>query len=148
MTYTCFAWKLAADTCHLKLQRMHKVLRTIGNLAKATKIGHNLLYQDRTDRGLVYMIYTIADSPALPGYLFILRSIVAVDISVVTEPLPSYQQFLIVAFHGYESCTRCLATAKLEHTYFIRYFGPLGRMPHFSLLILFLILRQSGKRGK
>jgi hypothetical protein len=24
----------------------------------------------------------------------------------------------------------------------------LGRMPHFSLLILFLILRQSGKRGK
>jgi hypothetical protein len=47
-----------------------------------------------------------------------------------------------------ESCTRCLATARLEHTYFLRYFGPLGRMPHFSLLILFLILIQSGKRGK
>jgi hypothetical protein len=69
-----------------------------------------------------------------------------VDISIVTEPLPSYQQFLIVGFCGYESCTRCLATASLKHTYFLRYFGPLGRMPHFSLLIRFLI--QSGKRGK
>jgi hypothetical protein len=29
-----------------------------------------------------------------------------------------------------------------------RYFSPLGRMPHFSLLIRFLILIQSGKRGK
>jgi hypothetical protein len=67
---------------------------------------------------------------------------------VVTEPLPSYQQFLIVGFRGYESCTRCLATAKLEHTYFLRYFGPSGRIPHFSLLILFLTLIQSGKRGK
>jgi hypothetical protein len=36
--------------------------------------------------------------------------------------------------------------ARLEHTYFLRYFGPLGRMPHSSLLILFLI--QTGKRGK
>jgi hypothetical protein len=76
------------------------------------------------------------------------RSIVAVDISVVTELLPSYQQFLIVGLLGYESCTRCLATAKLEHTYFLGCFGPLGRMPHFSLLILFLILIQSGKRRK
>jgi hypothetical protein len=67
---------------------------------------------------------------------------------MVTEPLPSYQQFLIVGFRWYESCTRCLATAKLEHTYFLRYFGLLGRMPHFSQLILFLILIQSGKRGK
>jgi hypothetical protein len=64
------------------------------------------------------------------------------------EPLPSYQQFLIVGFGGYESCTRCLATARLEHTYFLRYFGSLGRMTHFSLLILFLILIQSGKKGK
>jgi hypothetical protein len=30
--------------------------------------------------------------------------------------------------------------------YFLRYFGPLGRMPHFFLLILFLILIQSGKK--
>jgi hypothetical protein len=67
---------------------------------------------------------------------------------VVTEPLPSYQQFLIVGFRGYESCTRCLATARLERTYFLRYFCPLGRMPHFSLLVLFLILIQSAKRGK
>jgi hypothetical protein len=41
----------------------------------------------------------------------------AVDISLVTEPLPSYQQFPIVGFRGYESCTRCLATARLEHIY-------------------------------
>jgi hypothetical protein len=51
-----------------------------------------------------------------------------------------------------ESCTRCLAMPRLEHIYiyqfFLRYFGPLGRMPHFSLPILFLILIQSGKRGK
>jgi hypothetical protein len=78
----------------------------------------------------------------LPGYLFIPRSIVA----VFTEPLPSYQQFLIAGFRGYESCTCCLATVKLEHTYFLRYFGPLGRMPHFSLLIIFLIFIQSGKK--
>jgi hypothetical protein len=81
-------------------------------------------------------IYILADSPALPGYLFIPRSIVAVDISVVTEPLPRYQQFLIVGFRGYESCTRCVAMPRLEHTYFLGYFGPMGRMPHFSLLIL------------
>jgi hypothetical protein len=47
-----------------------------------------------------------------------------------------------------ESCTRCLATTRLEHTYFFRYFGLLVRMSHFSLLILFLILTQSGKREK
>jgi hypothetical protein len=29
-----------------------------------------------------------------------------------------------------ESCTRCMATARLEHTYFLRYFGPFVRMPH------------------
>jgi hypothetical protein len=56
---------------------------------------------------------------------------------MVMEPLPSYQQFLIISFRGYESCTRCLAMLRLEHTYiyqfFIRYFGPLGRMPHFFL---------------
>jgi hypothetical protein len=46
------------------------------------------------------------------------------------------------------SRTRCLATARLQHTYFLRYFGPLGRMPHLFLLILLLILIQSGKRGK
>jgi hypothetical protein len=38
------------------------------------------------------------------------------------------------------------------HTYIypilIRYFSPLGRMPHLSLLILFLILIQSCKRAK
>jgi hypothetical protein len=51
-----------------------------------------------------------------------------------------------LVFRGYESCTRCLATARLKHTYVLRYFGPLGRMPHFTQLILFLI--QSGKRGK
>jgi hypothetical protein len=38
------------------------------------------------------------------------------------------------------------------HTYIypflLRYFGPLGRMPHFSPLILFLILIQLGNRGK
>jgi hypothetical protein len=67
---------------------------------------------------------------------------------MVTEHLPSYEQLLFVGLRGYESCTRCLATASLEHTYFLRYFGPLGRMSHFSLLILFLILIQSGKRGK
>jgi hypothetical protein len=67
---------------------------------------------------------------------------------VVTEPLPSYQQFLIVGFRGYELCPRCLATARLEHAYFLRYFGPLGRTPRFSLIILFLILIQSGRRGK
>jgi hypothetical protein len=32
------------------------------------------------------------------------------------------------------------------YPFFLRYFGLLGRMPHFSLLKLFLI--QSGKRGK
>jgi hypothetical protein len=72
--------------------------------------------------------------------------------SVVTKPLPSYQQFLIVGFRGYESCTRCLAMPRLEHTYIypflLRYFGPLGRMPPFSLLMLFLILIQAGKRRK
>jgi hypothetical protein len=68
------------------------------------------------------------------------------DIFVVMEPLPSYQQFPIVGFRGCETCTQCLAMARLGHTHFLRYFGPLGRMPHFSLLILFLI--QSGKRGK
>jgi hypothetical protein len=57
-------------------------------------------------------------------------------------------KFLIVGFRRYESCTRCLATVRLEHTYFLRYFGPLCRMSHFSLLILFLILIQSDKRGK
>jgi hypothetical protein len=31
------------------------------------------------------------------------RSIVAVDISVVTEPLPSHQQFFLVGFRGYET---------------------------------------------
>jgi hypothetical protein len=34
------------------------------------------------------------------------------------------------------------------YTFFLRYFGPLGRMLHISLLILFLILIQWGKRGK
>jgi hypothetical protein len=67
---------------------------------------------------------------------------------MVTEQLPRYQQFLIVGFRGYESCTRCLALARLEYTYFLRHFGPLGRMPHFSLLMLFLILIEIGKRGK
>jgi hypothetical protein len=61
----------------------------------------------------------------------------AVDISLVTEPLPSYQQFLIVGFRGYESCTRCLATARLEHTYLLRYFGPFGQnvtfLPAYTL---------------
>jgi hypothetical protein len=47
-----------------------------------------------------------------------------------------------------ESYTRCRATARLEHTYFFRYYGPMGRMPHFSLRILFLTFIQSGKRGK
>jgi hypothetical protein len=87
--------------------------------------------------------YNLRDQ-LLPGYLFIRLSIVA----VVTELLPSDQQFLTVGSRGCESCTRCLATARLEHTYFLRYFGPLGRMLHFSLCILFLILIQSGKRGK
>jgi hypothetical protein len=86
---------------------------------------------------LPFMI-KLADHPALPGYLFIQRSIVAVDISVVMEPLSSYQQFLIVGFHGYEKCTRCLAMPRLEHTYIYpflhRYFGPLGRMPRFQAL--------------
>jgi hypothetical protein len=50
-------------------------------------------------------IRILADYPALPGYLFIPRLIVAFDISVVTEPLSSYQQFLIAGFRGYESCT-------------------------------------------
>jgi hypothetical protein len=68
--------------------------------------------------------------------------------SVVMELLHSYQQFFIVRFRGYESWTRCLATARPKHTYFLKYFGPLGRMSHFSLLILFLILIQSGKRRK
>jgi hypothetical protein len=95
-----------------------------------------------------FYIDTLADSPALPRHLFVPRSIVTVDISVVTEPLPSYQQFFIVGFRRYELCTRCLATAKLQNTYLLRYFGPLGRIPRFSLLILFLILIQSGKRGK
>jgi hypothetical protein len=51
-----------------------------------------------------------------------------------------------------ESCTHCLAMPRLEHTYiypfFLIYFGPLGRMPHFTLFIIFLILIQSDKRGK
>jgi hypothetical protein len=34
---------------------------------------------------------------------------------MVTEPLPSYQQCLIVGFRGYELYTRCLATARFEH---------------------------------
>jgi hypothetical protein len=76
-------------------------------------------------------------------YIYTIKYIL---ISVVTEPLPSYQQFHIVGFRGYKSCTRCLATTRLERTYFLRCFGPLGRMLHFSLLKLFLI--QSGKRGK
>jgi hypothetical protein len=81
-------------------------------------------------------MFTLADrGPALPEYLSIPRSIVAIDISVVTEPLHSQQQFLIVGFRGYESYIRCLATARLEHTYILKYFGPLSRMPHFSLLI-------------
>jgi hypothetical protein len=80
---------------------------------------------------------SVKSYPALPGYLFIPRSIVAIDISVVTEPLPSS---LLVSAD--ESCTRCLATVRLEYTYFLRYFVPLGRMPHFSLLILFHILIQ------
>jgi hypothetical protein len=33
------------------------------------------------------------------------------------------------------------------HPFFLRYFGPLGRMPHFSLLILFFILIQLVKEG-
>jgi hypothetical protein len=116
---------------------------------------------NRTVGGSVFCMWSmyqiLADSPALPGYIVDyrrelsrsrLRSFVAVDIFVVTEPLPSYEQFLIVGFRGYESCTRCLATARLEHIYFLKYFGPLGRMPHLSLLILFLILTQSDKREK
>jgi hypothetical protein len=64
-----------------------------------------------------------------------------------TGPYPEpYQSSLLIS--AAESCSRCLATARLEHTYFLRYFGPLGRIPHLSLLILFLILIQSGKRGK
>jgi hypothetical protein len=46
------------------------------------------------------------------------------------EPLSSYQQFLIVGFHGYESCTRCLATATLEHI-FPKTFRPFGHNSTF-----------------
>jgi hypothetical protein len=49
-------------------------------------------------------ITQLADHPAFPGYLFIPQSIVAVDIPVVTEPLPSYQQFLIFGFCGRVMC--------------------------------------------
>jgi hypothetical protein len=48
----------------------------------------------RTERR-TYLIY--APVPLYPGYLFY-QSTYAVDISVVMEPLPSYQQFLIVGF--------------------------------------------------
>jgi hypothetical protein len=41
----------------------------------------------------------------------------------------NYQVFIIVGFQGYESCSRCPAMAMLEHTYFLRYFSPLVRMP-------------------
>jgi hypothetical protein len=116
----------------------------------SVRTGILLEYGSLTKNSIVNLsfIHQLADSLALPRYLFIPLSIVAVDTSVIMEPLPSYQQFLNVGFRGYESCTCCLAMARLEHTYFLRYFGPLGRMPHFSLLILFLILIQSGKRGK
>jgi hypothetical protein len=93
--------------------------------------------------GIYLSFYNLCDQ-LLPGYLFIPRSIVA----MVTEPLPSYQQFIIAGFREYESWTHCLETARLEHTYFLKYFGPLGRMPHFSLLILILIHIQSSKSGK
>jgi hypothetical protein len=36
---------------------------------------------------------------------------------MVMEPLPSYQQFLIVGFRGYELCARCLAMSRLAYTY-------------------------------
>jgi hypothetical protein len=49
---------------------------------------------------------------------------------MVTEPLPSYQQFLSVGFRGYESCTHCLATARLEHT-FPQLFQPFGQNATF-----------------
>jgi hypothetical protein len=40
MTYACPAWKLAADTYLLKLQRMqNKVLRTIRNFPRCTPVG-------------------------------------------------------------------------------------------------------------
>jgi hypothetical protein len=39
-------------------------------------------------------------------------------------------------------------TGAYIHTFLLGYFCPLGRMPHFSLHIFFLILIQSGKRGK
>jgi hypothetical protein len=35
-----------------------------------------------------------------------------------------------------------------RYAFFFRYIGSLGRMPHFSLLVLFLILTQSGIRRK
>jgi hypothetical protein len=39
MTYACPAWKLAADTYLLKLQRLqNKVLRTTGNLPRCTPV--------------------------------------------------------------------------------------------------------------
>jgi hypothetical protein len=39
MTYACPAWKFAADSHLLKLQRLqNKVLRTIGNIPRRTPI--------------------------------------------------------------------------------------------------------------
>jgi hypothetical protein len=69
----------------------------------------------------------LADSPAFPGYIM-----------DSTIPHCCFPRIWVIY--------PLLATSRLEHTYFLRYFGPLGRMTHFSLLILFLL--QSRKRGK
>jgi hypothetical protein len=51
------------------------------------------------------------------------------EISIITEPLPSYQQFLTVGVRGYESSTRCLAMARLEHTYiYIRIYSNISAL--------------------
>jgi hypothetical protein len=50
MTCACPAWELAADTCHLKVQRKkNKILRTTGNFSKCKPVrdlhtGFNLPY--------------------------------------------------------------------------------------------------------
>jgi hypothetical protein len=50
MTCACPAWELAADTCHLKVQRkQNKILRTTGNFSKCKPVrdlhtGFNLPY--------------------------------------------------------------------------------------------------------
>jgi hypothetical protein len=105
----------------------------------------------------INLILILADSPALPRY--IVDSLEAVcSFPFITSAINCCRHIypwlrnrclainnssLLVSAD--ESCTRCLATVRLEHTYFLRYFGPLGRLRHFSLL--FLILIQSVKEG-